>query len=129
MQATTVDDVFDLMDGYLTSAAVNAALELGLFWLVDEESMEAPAIAQALGIPVKRCQYWLQVLRTTGLLTSGPDGYAPTPSARAAVLEAYSQDTWAFLARDARERTATAVRPGCRTSPPSVIARPGPRAR
>lgn len=104
MQPTTVDDVFDLMDGYITSAAVNAALELGLFWLVDEEPMEVPAIAQTLGIPVKRCQYWLQVLSTSGLLAPGPSGYTLTAAARTAILDAYSQDSWAFLARDARER-------------------------
>lgn len=104
MQPTTTDDVFDLMDGYLTSAAVNAALELGLFWLVDEAPMKVPAIAQALGIPAQRCQYWLQVLSSCGLLAPGPNGYAPTPTARAAILDAYSQESWAFLARDARER-------------------------
>jgi SAM-dependent methyltransferase len=104
MKPTTTEDVFDLMDAYVTSAALNAALELGLFWLLAEQPLEVPAVAQALGIPVNRCQYWLQFLSTTGLIERGPKGYAPSITAHIAILDACSQDTWAFLARDARER-------------------------
>lgn len=104
MKPTTADEVFDLMDAYVTSAALNAALELGLFWLLAEQPMVAPAVAQALDIPVKRCQYWLQLLGTTGLIERGANGYAPSATAQRAILEACSRGTWALLSRDARDR-------------------------
>jgi SAM-dependent methyltransferase len=104
VQVSTTDDVFDLMDGYITSAALSAALELGLFWRIAEQPMDPSALSQALSIPVKRCQYWLQLLSSIGLLEPGPEGYTPSPAARSAILDVYSQDAWAFLARDARER-------------------------
>jgi predicted TPR repeat methyltransferase len=104
MKPATADDVFDLMDAYVTSAALNTALELGLFWLLAEQPQDAPAVAQALGIPTNRCHYWLQLLSTTGLIEQGSEGYAPSSTARAAILDAFSQDTWAFLALEAREQ-------------------------
>jgi SAM-dependent methyltransferase len=79
-------------------------MELGLFWLLAEQSLDAPAVAQALGIPANRCQYWLQLLSTTGLIEQGSKGYAPSQTARTAILDAHSQDTWALLAEDARDR-------------------------
>jgi len=104
MKAVTADDVFDLMDGYLTSAALNAALELGLFWLLAEQRLDAAGVAAALGIPANRCRYWLQLLSNAGLLEQVSGGYAPSATARTAILEAYSQETWAFLAQEARMR-------------------------
>jgi predicted TPR repeat methyltransferase len=104
MKPKTADDVFELMDAYVMSAALNAALELGLFWLLAEQPLDVPAVAQALEIPPNRCQYWLQLLSTTRLLDRGPKGYAPSSTAQSAILDACSQDTWAFLAREARDR-------------------------
>jgi SAM-dependent methyltransferase len=104
MKPQTADDVLELMDAYVTSAAVNAALELGLFWLLAEQPLESPSVAQALDIPVNRCQYWLQLLCTTGLIERRPEGYAPSPTAQTAVLDACDRDTWALLAQDAQER-------------------------
>ncbi len=103
MKPATADDVFDLMEAYATSAALNAAMELGLFWLLAERPLASVAIAQALGIPRNRCQYWLQLLTATGLIVETPAGYATSPTAQTAILEACSQDTWAFLAGEARE--------------------------
>ena len=40
LKARTTDDVFDLMDAYVTAAALGAAMELGLFWLLDEGPIE-----------------------------------------------------------------------------------------
>ena len=54
-------------------------------------------------IPGNRCQYWLQLLERAGLLRLTQEGYAPSSVARKCILEAYSQDTWAFLAQEARE--------------------------
>jgi predicted TPR repeat methyltransferase len=104
MKPKTADDVFELMDAYITSAALNAAMELGLFWLLAERPLDAPAVAQTLDIPPNRCQYWLQLLSTTGLIERGPAGYAPSSTTQSAILDACSQDTWAYLARDARDR-------------------------
>lgn len=104
MKPQTTDDVFDLMDSYVTAAALGAAMELGLFWLIDERPLETRAIAEALRIRFNRCRYWLQHLQTTGLIELGEQGYAPTSVARKAVLNAYSQATWTFLAREGRER-------------------------
>ena len=104
MKPVTTDDMFDLMDSWATSAAFNAALELGLFWLLDEQPLDAAEVARALEIPPNRCGYWLQLLSSTGLVELGPQGYAPSATARVAILDAYSQDTWAFLAVEARDR-------------------------
>ena len=104
MKPTSAEDVLDLMDAYVTSAALNATLELGLFWLLAEQPLDAPAVAEALGIPPGRCQYWLQLLSTTGLIERGPDGYATSTTAQTAILEACSQDAWSLLAQDARAR-------------------------
>jgi SAM-dependent methyltransferase len=92
------------MDSYVTSAALNAAMELGLFWLLAEQPMDAVDIAQALDIPINRCQYWLQILSGTGLIERRSEGYVPSSTARTAILNAYSQETWAFLAEEARDR-------------------------
>ena len=104
MKPVTTDQVLDLMDAYVTSAALNAALELGLFWLLAERPLDAAAVARSLDIPSARCAAWLQLLSTTGLIARGPQGYAPTPAARSAILDACSHDTWALLAQDARDR-------------------------
>jgi hypothetical protein len=52
MAPKTSDDIFDLIDSYLISTALGAALELGLFWLLDEKSLDTTTIAQALDIPL-----------------------------------------------------------------------------
>ena len=104
MRPVTTDDMFDLMESWATSAAFNAALELGLFWLLAERPMDTTGIAEALEIPTNRCGYWLQVLSRASLVELGPGGYTPSVTVRSSVMDAYSQDTWAFLAGEERER-------------------------
>ncbi|MHC4100283.1 MAG: methyltransferase, partial [Planctomycetota bacterium] len=104
MKPATPDDVFDLMDAHYTSAALGAAMELGLFWQLQKQPLDAAGVAGALGIPVNRCRYWLQILDKAGLLEQTPEGYAPSAAARVAILETYSRDTWAFLAQQTRVR-------------------------
>lgn len=104
MKPVTTDDVLDLMDASFTSAALGTAMELGLFWLLDRQSMEAERVAEKLGIPAKRCHYWLQLLCQAGLLEHGTSGYAPSPAARHTILDSLSQDSWSLLASEARER-------------------------
>jgi cyclopropane fatty-acyl-phospholipid synthase-like methyltransferase len=104
MKPQTTEDVFDLIDFYITSAAVGTAMELGLFWLLDERPMDIEAIADKLQIPPRRCHYWLEHIRSTGLLEREEDGYISSTVARSAILDSYSRGTWTFLARESRER-------------------------
>jgi predicted O-methyltransferase YrrM len=94
----------ELLNGYIASAAVGAAMELGVFWLLDEKPLSAPELAQALDIPLNRCYHWLRLLCRLGLLEDGPTGYVPSLVAREAILNAQSQHFWAFHAREDRKR-------------------------
>ena len=104
MTPATPDDVFELIDRYVAAAAVGAALEHGLFWLLAEEPWGVPDVASTLGVPEDRCRPWLYLIAELGFLDRVPGGYVASVSARTAILDAYSRDTWAFLAREARER-------------------------
>jgi len=103
MKPLTTDEVLSLLDGSFTASALGAAFELGLFWLLDAQPLSAAEVSARLGVPGNRCRYWLQLLERAGLLRNADDGYAPSSVARKCILEAYSQDTWAFLAMEARE--------------------------
>jgi SAM-dependent methyltransferase len=104
MKPVTTEDVLGLMDAHLTAAALGAALELGLFWLLAERPLDAAGVAQELGIPVNRCQYWLQLLGSAGLLEQVSGAFAPSATAQAAILDVYRQESWAFLAGEARQQ-------------------------
>jgi len=104
MKPTNADEVLDLMDAAFPAAALGAGLELGLFWLLETRPLEAKEVARRLGIPLDRCRYWLQLLCGAGLIHEGPDGLSPSSAARSAILDTCSQDSWALLAREARER-------------------------
>jgi len=104
MKPKSPDDVLDLMDAYIPSAALNTAMELGIFWLLDKQPHEASSIAKILGIPGNRCRYWLQLLMDMELIEPVSGGFAPTSVARATILDIYSQETWTCLASMARER-------------------------
>ncbi len=103
MRPGTPEGVRDLLDAPVTSAAVAAALELGLFWILDEP-LPLADIAERLGIPAGRCRYWLQLLVQSGLVDEGRGGFRTSGEARDAVLRTVARDTWAFLALEARER-------------------------
>jgi SAM-dependent methyltransferase len=104
MKPETTEDVFELLDGYVISSVVGTAMELGLFWLLAEKPLPALDIAHSLNIPLNRCHNWLQLLCKIGLLEENPNGYAPSSVANDAIVNAHSQDTWAFLAREDRYR-------------------------
>jgi hypothetical protein len=104
MKPTTSDEVFELMESFATSAALNAALETGLFWMLVEGPLDASEIARAQNVPPHRCEYWLQLLVSIGLLEHRRKGYVPSATARTVIIESYSQDTWAFLAGEMRDR-------------------------
>ncbi len=102
MRPKTTEDVFELLDGYVISAALGTAMELGLLWLLADRPSPAPDVAQYLNIPLNRCQNWLQLLCKLGLLEDSAKGYVPSTAAQEMILDVYSQDTWAFLAREDR---------------------------
>lgn len=104
MRPSTADEVLDLLDLPFHSAALGAALELGLFWQLDQQPLEAEQVARELGIPVKRCHYWLQLLSQTGLIEEGAGRYRLASEAYTAILDVYDRETWKLLAEEARDR-------------------------
>ena len=104
MLPVTKEDVFDLLLSYTTVMGLGAAMELGLFWLLEEEPQSARDVARALGIPGNRAGYLLQLLETIGLVERRAEGYVSSGTALAAIVNPYSRDAWAFLASEARDR-------------------------
>lgn len=99
-----VDNILAMLDAYMGSAAVGAAMELGLFWMIDKRICAGEEIAGTLELPLNRCLYWLQYLCGLGFLEQTPEGFSCSDDTRSAVLETYSQETWSLLAREAREQ-------------------------
>ena len=104
MRPETTEDILEILDGYVVSAALGAAMELGLFWSLAERPSPAPEVAQSLGVPLNRCHHWLQLLCKHGLLENSAAGYTPSVIAQEAILGAQSQSFWAFHAREDRRR-------------------------
>jgi SAM-dependent methyltransferase len=100
MKPKTTEDILELMNGHIFSAALNTAMELGLFWLLADKPLSASGLAERLNIPLNRCYYWLQILCKIGLLEDTSESYVPSAVAREAILNVQSQDTWAFQARE-----------------------------
>lgn len=103
----STDEVLALLDQPLDGAAVGAALELGLFWLLDAGPLGAGAIGAALGIPEARCAAWLGFLEAIGLVERSGALWRPSPLARDSIIGGYSAATWRLLAEEARERLRT----------------------
>ena len=103
MKPETTEDILELMNGSIYSAVLGAAMELGIFWLLADKPLSAPELAQTLNIPQNRCHYWLQILCQLGLVEESGEDYALSTIAREAILNAQSQDTWAFQAREDRD--------------------------
>ncbi len=102
MKPSTTDQVLDLLDASFASAALGAALELGLFWLIDEQPLPSRAIAARLSIPPGRCRYWLQLLERAGLVEKTAGGFGPTSTARSAIIDTFERESWAHLAMETR---------------------------
>ncbi|MBI5033934.1 MAG: hypothetical protein HZB51_25725 [Chloroflexi bacterium] len=103
MQIATYTDVRDHLRAHLSSAALGAAMELGLFWKLADQPQSENTIAQNLGIPLNRCRYWLEILVQLGLLEKQSELYTVSVVGRAAIIDARSQETWALLAQGERE--------------------------
>jgi predicted O-methyltransferase YrrM len=102
MQPGTTEAILELMQADILSAALGAAMELGLFWQLAEKPSSATAVAQSLDIPLNRCQLWLQILCQLGLLEQDAGGYVVSKTTREAILNTLSQAGWAFQAREER---------------------------
>jgi len=119
------EEALACLQAYSSSAAVGAALELGLPWLLEAAPLDHAVIAAALGVPQVRCRWWLETLVRLGLLERAASGYALTPGARRGVLGSYSRESWAFLAREERERFPEVLDwTGRLTAPPGSPGRP-----
>ena len=102
----TKDEVLARLDAPLESAALAAALEMGLFWQLTTQPRSAKVIADGFGIPYARCEAWLAVLVGAGFIEDSPQGYVPAAATRESILETWSRETWRMLAQEARERLA-----------------------
>lgn len=103
MNLRTASDVRELMRVPQLAAALNAALQLGLFWRLTAQPRSSADIAQEMKIPSRRCSYWLRLLAAMNLLEQDGDQFSVSPLARAAILDVHSQDTWKMLVIDAED--------------------------
>jgi hypothetical protein len=101
----TKSDVYELLSASTSSAALGAAIETGLLWLLADQRLDEQCIAQTLNIPVKRCYYWLQLLHSLGILEKFPQGYTTSFLGRIALLNTRCKESWQHLALDERERS------------------------
>lgn len=103
LKLTNSREIEHLLEAHLPSAALGAALEIGLFWRLSDGPQSADQIAQLLGIPLERCRHWLDLLAGLGLLDSQEEGYSLSPLAAKELTGARSEETWRLLAVEARE--------------------------
>jgi len=116
---TTNEDVHSLLHATTASAALGAAIQTGLLWMLGERPMNGEEVAQALMIPGKRGHYWLQYLQSIGVLETDPQGYIPSSVVRSAILDNYSRGSWQHLVIDEQEKDA------CVRGLPWLISEPG----
>lgn len=100
----STEQVFELLDAAVTASALGAAMEHNLFWILADGPKEAVEISEELTIPASRCRSWLRLLCSMDLLCRTGDGYRTSALGRRLILDAYSPETWAFLARETRLR-------------------------
>ncbi len=105
MKPETTEELLELMNGSIYAAVVGTAMERGIFWLLADQPLTVEELAQHFDIPLNRCHYWLQILCKLGLLEASNECYAPATTARAAILNVQSQESWAFQAREDRDLT------------------------
>ncbi len=98
------NEVLGLLDSFQASSVLCAALELGLFWYIDQEVRSGKEIAASLKLPGNRCQYWLQYLCKLGLLEQSTEGFSVSAMTQSAIIDSYSQETWALLAKESMEQ-------------------------
>lgn len=105
---STYEDVHALLHSRPASAALEAAIETGLLWMLAKKPMTGEEVVKALNLPGKRGYYWLQYLNSLGILKEGPRGYLPSPVTQSAILESRSRENWQHLVQDQQEKDACA---------------------
>jgi hypothetical protein len=115
----TKDDVYSLLSAATASAALGAAINTGLLWMLAEKPMDGEAVSRALRIPGKRGHYWLQYLHSLGILDTVQGGYVPSPLICAVILDTHSRESWQHLVIDEQEKDA------CVHGLPQLISSPG----
>lgn len=103
LKLESTQDVYQFLNMYISSSALNVALERGIFWYLSKESRNESEIAKFINMPIHRCQALLELLSKLGLLNKHNDKYLTSTLAQRAILNAYSVDTWAFLANIAQD--------------------------
>lgn len=98
MKLASKAEIDEFANAYLSAAALNSALELGLFWKLAHKPLTAAEVAVAMQIPPARCCAWLELLRDLGLLEKQEEAYKVSPLAQTAILDQHSQATQSFLA-------------------------------
>ena len=116
---TTNEEVYALLHAPAASAALGAAITTGLLWMLAEKPMNGEEVVKALNIPGKRGHYWLQYLRSFGILETVPQGYVQSSVARTAILDTHSRESWQHLIVDEQEKDA------CVHGLPQYIGEPG----
>jgi len=116
---TSKEDVTDLLYATTASAALGAAIQTGLLWMLADRPMTGEEVVRALNIPGKRGHYWLQYLQSFGVLETVPQGYTPSAAVRSAILDTYSRQSWGHLVIDDGEKDA------CVHGLPQLISEPG----
>jgi C-methyltransferase len=74
--------IFQLLGALQASAVLNAAIQLGVFGVLDAGAQETEAIARGLDCPPRSTRILLDALVVTGLVTKDGDAYACTKVAR-----------------------------------------------
>ncbi len=102
IELKTTEDVRTILKMHVIPAAVAAALELHLFWRLDEEPLNANTVSQKLGIPLDRCHYWLELLLELGLLERKNNTYTPSSLTQSTIIDTYSPESWSFIAQESQ---------------------------
>jgi len=102
-------DVYEALDAPVSSAALAAALELGLFWTFEDGSRTVRSVAEELAIPEGRCRFWLATLARLGLLEETEDGFDLSSAGRSVIIAEWSREAWRYLAIEAREASPLVV--------------------
>jgi ubiquinone/menaquinone biosynthesis C-methylase UbiE len=103
MKLTSFLDIEALLDGPLIAESVSSALKLGLFWELELQSQTPIYLAEFYGIPLPRCQKWLNLLVQLGLLQVENGEYSPSIATKQHILEHAGHKSWTLITREARD--------------------------
>jgi SAM-dependent methyltransferase len=100
------EDIEGLLKATTAAAALGAAINTDLLWMIANTPTDADTIVETLNIPGKRGYYWLQYLESLGILEQTEQGYVTSSIARTAILEIHSRKSWKHIVFDEAEKDA-----------------------